>query len=238
MKPQVPASASTSASIETSPSENDSLLSIPAAKPSPQPLSEGPARAQRFGLTSFLEDTQDTKSGTLPISVLIGTAIGVVCGVVAFVYYTVLEFLLRLLWRTIPDALLVDNPSFPPALYWTWIPCMGMLASVGVGLSVKYLGDPGDLASTVGDVHKDGYVHISHAVPMVFASQFSILGGGSLGPEAPLVAICAGIGGWLSQCVFGQKYKNVIRKHTVRVVLRTFTHPAALFPCFHQYYYY
>lgn len=50
---------------------------------------------------------------------------------------------------------------------------------------------------------------------MVASSQLSILGGGSLGPEAPLVAICASVAGWVSIYLFKQKYKNVVRKHTL-----------------------
>lgn len=52
-------------------------------------------------------------------------------------------------------------------------------------------------------------------MPMVCASQFSILGGGSLGPEAPLVAVSAALGGFLSRKVFGVREKNIIRKHTL-----------------------
>jgi H+/Cl- antiporter ClcA len=49
----------------------------------------------------------------------------------------------------------------------------------------------------------------------VCASQFSILGGGSLGPEAPLVAICASLGGFISRSVFGVTNRNLVRKHTL-----------------------
>jgi H+/Cl- antiporter ClcA len=56
---------------------------------------------------------------------------------------------------------------------------------------------------------------MSHVMPMVCASQFSILGGGSLGPEAPLVAICAALGGYVSRKVFKRKNRNLIRKHTL-----------------------
>ena len=52
---------------------------------------------------------------------------------------------------------------------------------------------------------------------MVIASQFSIIGGGSLGPEAPLVAICAALGGFISRSVFKVTERNLIRKHTVRL---------------------
>lgn len=44
--------------------------------------------------------------------------------------------------------------------------------------------------------------------------MFTILSGASLGPEAPLVAICAATAGYISKHVFRQKDRNVIRKHT------------------------
>jgi len=77
------------------------------------------------------------------------------------------------------------------------------------------LGEPGDLAFTINCVHQDGYIPLSHAPPMVVASLFSIIGGGSLGPEAPLVAICAALGGFVSRQLFKQTDTNVIRKHTL-----------------------
>lgn len=50
---------------------------------------------------------------------------------------------------------------------------------------------------------------------MVVTSLFSILAGGSLGPEAPLVAICGAMGGLCSRTLFHQTERNVIRKHTL-----------------------
>jgi H+/Cl- antiporter ClcA len=38
--------------------------------------------------------------------------------------------------------------------------------------------------------------------------------GGSLGPEAPLVAICGALGGFVSRRIFRQSSTNVVRKHT------------------------
>lgn len=56
---------------------------------------------------------------------------------------------------------------------------------------------------------------MDHVLPMVVASQFSILAGSSLGPEAPLVAICAALGGWVSRHIYGVTEKNLVRKHTL-----------------------
>jgi len=83
------------------------------------------------------------------------------------------------------------------------------------GLTVKYMGEPGDLAFTIKCVHEKAYIAMDHVMPMVCASQFGILGGGSLGPEAPLVAICAALGGWVSKSIFKRTNRNTVRKHTL-----------------------
>lgn len=56
---------------------------------------------------------------------------------------------------------------------------------------------------------------MDHVPPMVLASMFSILGGASLGPEAPLVAICAALGGYISKNIFKNTKRNIVRKHTL-----------------------
>lgn len=169
----------------------------------------------KFGWRAFLSDISSIHSGTVPISVLIATIIGVFCGIAAFLYYALLEYLLELLWHHIPQSIAAANPSWTPSYYWIWIPFIGMICAVLVGLSIIILGFPGDLPYTVKCVHKLGYVPLGHAPSMVAASQLSILGGGSLGPEAPLVAICASIAGWVSMSLFKQRFKNIVRKHTL-----------------------
>ena len=64
-------------------------------------------------------------------------------------------------------------------------------------------------------VHKQAFIPMDHVTPMATASLFSILAGGSLGPEAPLVAICGALGGYISRKWFGQTRRNVVRKHTL-----------------------
>ena len=71
------------------------------------------------------------------------------------------------------------------------------------------------IPDTIKCVHEKAYISMNHVVPMVCASMFSILGGGSLGPEAPLVAICAALGGFVSRRIFKQRNRNVVRKHTL-----------------------
>ena len=49
----------------------------------------------------------------------------------------------------------------------------------------------------------------------IISSPDCITAGGSLGPEAPLVAICGALGGFVSRRIFRQSSTNVVRKHTL-----------------------
>jgi H+/Cl- antiporter ClcA len=65
------------------------------------------------------------------------------------------------------------------------------------GLAVNHMGEPGDLAYSIKCIHEQGYISMDHLAPMVCLSLFGIIGGGSLGPEALLVAVCAALGSFV-----------------------------------------
>lgn len=180
---------------------------------SPAEPAKPPSGLAKTKGSSFIEDLLNFEEGTAPQSFLVALTIGVVCGVSAWFYYKCLWGILQYIWHTIPNNFIVGY--WPESLYVMWIPIVGFTMAVGLGLTVKYMGEPGDLAYTVKCVHEKAYISMDHLLPMVCASQFSIIGGGSLGPEAPLVAICACLGGWVSRSVFKRTNRNIVRKHTL-----------------------
>ena len=92
---------------------------------------------------------------------------------------------------------------------------MGFFFCILTGFAVILLGEPGDMPFTIACVHGKAYIPMDHVLPMVVASFCSILAAGSLGPEAPLVAICGALGGFVSRRLFGERHRNVVRKHTL-----------------------
>lgn len=128
---------------------------------------------------------------------------------------SILELLLEFFWETLPEGIAAAFPGIPRSLHWLWIPTAGMFFAALVGISIYILGFPGDLGYTVACVHELGYVPMGHAPSMIVSSQASILAGGSLGPEAPLVAICASIAGWVSMRLFGVTGRKRLRAHTL-----------------------
>jgi H+/Cl- antiporter ClcA len=82
---------------------------------------------------------------------------------------------------------------------------IGFMASAGllIGLIIYFLGDPGELAFVIHNIHfNKGRLPLKHNPSMFFASLFSISAGGSVGPEAPMVQLTGSLGSW-----FGDKLK-------------------------------
>jgi H+/Cl- antiporter ClcA len=163
--------------------------------------------------STFFEDARSLAEGTIPQSVVLALIIGTVCGVACWLYYTVLYFFLDFIWKTIPERFVEGH--WDTCNYWLFIPLTVTILVTFVGLTVVFMGEPGDLPYTISRVHHYAYIPVDHVMPMIFASLFSILAGGSLGPEAPLVAICGAIAGFISRHVFRQTHVNVVRKHTL-----------------------
>lgn len=186
----------------------------PPVSPSKSDMSASTrTRLVRTKFTTFIDDARLFAPGSLPHSIVHALVIGVVCGVSAYLYYTVQGWLLDFLWHKLPETYVVD--VWPQTTYVLWIPLIGLSMAILLGITVVSLGDPGDLTHTIKCVHEKGYIGMDHVPPMVLASMFSILGGASLGPEAPLVAICAALGGYISKNIFKNTKRNIVRKHTL-----------------------
>ena len=108
------------------------------------PKMSGPKPTLRKTQSSFWEDAMNFTEGTIPQSIVIALCVGVVCGVAAFIYYTILFAALEWIWHTLPQRFIVDQ--WDESLHVLWIPIVGFVMSILVGLTVVFLGEPGDLA--------------------------------------------------------------------------------------------
>jgi len=155
---------------------------------------------QTFLTNSEVVTSQSTNSDierqlTYPQLILCSVAIGLFGGLVATVYYFVLETLMHGLWHTLPEWVNPYFPSWLPASNYVW-----MATTVGgfcVGLILYFLGLPGEMAQVVDKIHNPGRIDIRKTPAMVIASLVAITSGGSAGPEAPLVQVNGSFGSWL-----------------------------------------
>jgi hypothetical protein len=92
---------------------------------------------------SFWQDARAMSPGSIPHSAVLALTIGGVCGVAAYLYYAVLEWIMDLLWHRLPLRFVVGR--WNEGLYVLWIPLIGFTMAACLGLSVKLMGEPGDL---------------------------------------------------------------------------------------------
>jgi H+/Cl- antiporter ClcA len=123
-------------------------------------------------------------------------SIGIGGGVLATVYYFLLQAFLHGVWDRVaqigPASL-----SIAPG----WRPRILAITTVGgllVGLLTRWLGSAGEIAAVVDNIHlRDGRLDIRQTPAMTATSLVSISAGGSAGPEAPLVQIIGSAASWL-----------------------------------------
>lgn len=130
-------------------------------------------------------------------TLLYAAAVGAAGGVVATLYYFVLENLLEFVWETGREHILGWFPAWLPHWHYTWM--VATVGGLGVGLCLYFLGLPGEMAIVIDRVHDAGRLDPKQTPGMIATSLVSITAGGSLGPEAPLVQINGSLGSWLAE---------------------------------------
>lgn len=103
--------------------------------------------------------------------ILCWALVGTVCGLFAGLYWSVLAQMIHALNQFEGLSLLIVMP----------------LAGLFIGLVIHFLGNPGEIAVIVDNIHFSGGRLDARKNPsMILASLISISAGGSAGPEAPL----------------------------------------------------
>ena len=159
----------------------------------------GSYRLPNFASLGFFPLNDSTQARELTYAQTIGCAalIGIAGGLVATAYYYSLEACLHFAWHTIPHWVTPLFPSGFSATNYVWIATT--IGGFLVGLTLHFMGLPGEVSMVVDKVHDPGKIEIRQTPAMILASLFSITAGGSAGPEAPLVQIIGSFGGWLGQ---------------------------------------
>lgn len=140
---------------------------------------------------------------------------GVFTGLVALVYNSTFMWILKSTWTLLPTN------AFLPLLNalsarWSWFPepdsvvfvyilIVATLYGALAGAVQAVMGYPGDLPDSIDQLHTKGFIPIKQAPSMFLCSTFSIVSGSSLGPEAPILCICAASVSWISMRVFGHR---------------------------------
>jgi len=110
--------------------------------------------------------------------------VGIVSGLFAGLYWNVLALMTQGLQLFKGPSLLIVMP----------------LAGLVIGLVIHFLGNPGEIAVIVDNIHfRGGRLDARKNPSMILASLVSISAGGSAGPEAPLVQVTGSFGTWVAE---------------------------------------
>eukprot|EP00850_Spirogloea_muscicola_P007899 SM000041S15458 [mRNA] locus=s41:269498:272769:+ [translate_table: standard] len=133
--------------------------------------------------------------------VFVALAIGAACSLVACFFYAALSISLSTFWSHIPARFIEPLAAGRLWVKFTYLLTVTTGMGLLVGCCLRYIGFPGDLPFMVYCVHHTQYVPLKHFGPMLACSLASIVGGGSLGPEAPIVLMCACTAGALGRAL-------------------------------------
>ncbi|HEY8936780.1 MAG TPA: chloride channel protein [Cyclobacteriaceae bacterium] len=117
-------------------------------------------------------------------SFFLWASLGIIGGIVAGLYWIVLEFMLGFLERYQGVSVIAV------------MTIAGLLA----GLIIHFIGNPGEIELIVNNIRfNKGQLEPRNNPSMILSSLFCISAGGSAGPEAPLVQVTGSIGSWLAK---------------------------------------
>ncbi|HET8572572.1 MAG TPA: chloride channel protein [Edaphocola sp.] len=130
-------------------------------------------------------------------SFFIWVSLGIVGGIVAGLYWIVIDFLMHF------------TRSFHAG--WEVIGIMG-LAGLVIGLIIHFTGDPGELEIVLNNIRFKGGKLDTHNNPtMIVTSIIGIGAGSSAGPEAPMVQVIGSLGSWMAKKLKlkGEDYRSM-----------------------------
>lgn len=115
---------------------------------------------------------------------LLWALLGLIGGIIAGIYWIVLEFLTH-------QLAFFDS--------WKVIPLMAICGLLA-GLVIHFFGDPGEIHLIVNNIRfNKGKLNPKNNPSMILSSLLCVASGGSLGPEAPLVQVTGSTGTWLGK---------------------------------------
>lgn len=130
-------------------------------------------------------------------SFFIWVALGVLGGIVAGVYWVVIDHLMRF------------TKEFSSG--WEVVCIMG-LAGLIIGLIIHFSGDPGELEIVLNNIRfKGGKLDTRNNPSMIVTSIIGIGAGSSAGPEAPMVQVIGSLGSWMAKKLKlkGEDYRSM-----------------------------
>ncbi len=166
---------------------------------------------------------------------------GALAGAAVWAFFKLMGMGLAFLWEALPAMLLEyaaqvapDAVQAMPVLFsgafgflpWTLLLCLG--GGLAIGLFQKRFGElPEDLDAVMAKVKQDGRYDYSRLGRMSIAALLPLVFGGSVGPEAGLTGVIAGLSTWVGDRMrrFGSDFKDLTCAGVQAALSAVFTAP-------------
>lgn len=125
---------------------------------------------------------------------LAAALVGVLAGVVTLVFLTLTRLGTEFIWKTLPTLIGAGGAATPLFIF-----AVATAGGLIVGVLVRIFGDqPALFAELLAQFAKTGRIEYRHIPGILLTAFTSLVSGGALGPEAPLMDATGGIGTWLA----------------------------------------
>lgn len=175
--------------------------------------------------TTATTDTEERplSGGMRLLFALFTVTFGVVAGAFAWAFFFLMNNGIHLLWDTVPEGL---EALGLPALFYPLPFCL--IGGIAVGLFQKRFGPyPDDMNTVMAQVKRTGRYEYDKVGVSFVAAILPLLFGGSLGPEAGITGVIAGLCTWVGDRLkfVGKEMRELSTASTAAVLSAIFAAP-------------